>query len=51
MNPLRFTPGLLALLALAAPFARAADMPAGHPAITDGAAAAIKPADLQFFET
>jgi cytochrome c553 len=51
MNSLRFTPGLLALLALAAPFARAADMPAGHPAISDGAAAAIKPADLQFFET
>ncbi len=42
----RLTPALLALFA-AAPLARAADMPAGHPPVAGN----IAPSDLQFFET
>jgi hypothetical protein len=41
----RLTP--LLLLLAAAPFARAVDMPAGHPAVTP----TLSPSDLQFFET
>ncbi|MCX6956142.1 MAG: PSD1 and planctomycete cytochrome C domain-containing protein [Verrucomicrobia bacterium] len=46
MSP-RLNPGWIALLALAAPFLHAADMPAGHPPV----APAIKPADAAFFES